>query len=283
MSRVVWLHLDRYIPQRDVRKLVWRYLSAADRMAVAFAHGCYKPSLDATTSCADEGRVDLLQMECERGCTLAYKYARVYVQASRSGSVEVLDFIEQGRNLVEELDTIAMCASARGHINVIQWAQKRGYRFTLKYTISAARNNQIRVLEYMRDAWTDETTANAGSLETLKWLRQHKCPWSESTLIGAAQDNMKDMFMWALQNACPVSGVLPHVIDAGWVDAIESMYQMGHPMDMTSCMYYTLTRGNLEMAQWFLHHGANWPTLIYHERGINPVVLRWMRDHGYAH
>lgn len=276
----VWLHLDRLLPYRDVRKLVWRHLDAVDRMAVAFAHGCYEPSLKATAACAAEGRVDLLRLAYQRGCRLAFKEGGVIMMAARAGNTEVMDFIAQHRHVLSELDAVLIEGCTGGSMNTIQWAQARGGVLLSEHVALASENNHIHLLRNMRDLWDHFTTVYAGSLDTLMWLRAEGCPWDARTIVYAAGKN-KDIFLWALRNGCPFYDVATDVIRAGWVDAFECFHEMGIPIALGQCMCQAVSYRQKGIIDWLLAHGATWPSLAHRIQGVDDDMLAWMRARGY--
>ena len=56
--------------------------------------------------------------------------------------------------------------------------------------------------------WFNENTcasaAEACNLTTLKWLRKHKCKWDIKTTYSAASEKNYEVFVWAVENGCPV-------------------------------------------------------------------------------
>ncbi len=71
MRRVSWLNLHLFIPQRDVRKLIYRLLSKADRILVSIAHMSTIPfqhEARITKECAKYGYIDLLKWALNNGC-----------------------------------------------------------------------------------------------------------------------------------------------------------------------------------------------------------------------
>lgn len=153
-SRVSWLHLHLWIPQKDVRKLIYALLDAADRVMVECAHNRTRAptlSIETTVICAARGYLNLLQLIPEYDL-----YGTTY---------------------------ICEYAALGGHLDIIDWARARECRMDENTCAYAARGGHLDVIEHVRskyscpwDVFTTAEAARNGHLEILEYAVVNGCP-----------------------------------------------------------------------------------------------------------
>ena len=125
-----WLGLCRgtHIPQRDVRKLIWKFLLSYDRIIIRMAHNSnYQPVLTETFSsyCAENGYLDLLKWGRTNVSPVPWDYRTAW-SAAFNGHLKLLEWVMEGNGCQQVLDvheiTAILEASAQsGHLQVLQY------------------------------------------------------------------------------------------------------------------------------------------------------------------
>lgn len=153
------LNLGDWIPQKDVRKIIWNKLNRLDKLMVWSAHGVHtymKRDLNPyVRECVQHGYLDLtLFFLTEKKHAVKHfildgaYYGHLHMiewilvnfpeefhshsidisrNAASGGHVKILEFVEkQGKPLCKYLCSIA---ARSNHTNVIKWGIERGYDF----------------------------------------------------------------------------------------------------------------------------------------------------------
>lgn len=150
------LNLRTFIPQKDVRKLIFSYLNKLDVKMIFAAHNKEKEKL-----LEDD---DNLCDECAE-----YGYTELMLWAYELGS-------DWSKTTMEK-------AAARGHLQTMQVLAARGCDFDEKAMSYAARGGHGKVVKWLRQngcMWDEVAFASAaegGHHELLIWMRDNGCPW----------------------------------------------------------------------------------------------------------
>ena len=146
---VSWLNLHQWIPQRDIRKLIYRLLDSVDWQIVQFAHTGKGLKTDRFMGdCAWRGYFDLIKW----GLTQKLKIdSRVSHRAAKSGNLEILQWLEDGGH-----NTKCLCAisATYGQLKVLKWCRRNHYPW---------------------DHWTCLYAAKYGHLSVLQWAFENGC------------------------------------------------------------------------------------------------------------
>jgi hypothetical protein len=132
--RVSWLNLHTVIPDINVRKMIYAYLTRYDKMVVECAHnskmrprfahfttGFAFPLQSFSEHCAKRGYLSLLQWGLANGCRLN---SRVSCFAACGGQLEVLQWL---RYIGCHMDRSACYyAEKRNHAEVSTWLYYNG-------------------------------------------------------------------------------------------------------------------------------------------------------------
>ena len=121
--RVSWLNLHLWIPQRDVRKLIYRLLDSFDRVVVRYAH---------TGSLPDD----------------TYVFQAFPYRCAKFGYVESIEWYCLTAKFIS-YDNICFYASERGYLNVIRWVLTTTKRIWPKTFKVAAQNGHLHILEWV--------------------------------------------------------------------------------------------------------------------------------------
>jgi len=124
LKRVSWLNLHEFIPQRDVRQLIYKKLTKHERLTVELAHGIATtkmPSIDFVRYVTLNGFIFLLQWARSQGAPWDESTC---ADAARHGHLNVLQWARSEGAPWDE----STCAEAAysGHLHVLQWARSQG-------------------------------------------------------------------------------------------------------------------------------------------------------------
>jgi hypothetical protein len=233
--RLTYLGLDRFIPQKDVRRLIFNQLNGVDWEMVYCADDCNrKPLLTA----------DFMRVAIANGYTALSRWAREqgcswdmfsWVAAEGTGDLDTLEWLHTGecpRNslnsgraaaqkghvhvlqwLCEHHYTLSLdmltTAAQYGHISVLQWARNHYFQWDNHICATAALYGQLQVLQWARangaiwDHWSCAYAAQHGHLQVLQWLRANNCPWNSRVRDYAAENGYTEIVKWADANGCP--------------------------------------------------------------------------------
>jgi hypothetical protein len=175
------LGLERYIPWRGVRKLVWRHLTPDDR---------------EVARCA---------MNSRRSPLLSYSFADRCVYNDRLALLRWFH-ASVGR---WRSSSVAQCAAEVGRLDVLQWLHATQCPMDYYTCSAAAEGGHLDVLQWLRAQecpWNSHVCARAvvgGHLDVLKWLRAAGCPWNRNTLDLARELGHEKIVFWAILNGCP--------------------------------------------------------------------------------
>ena len=137
--------------------------------------------------------------------------------AAGAGELVILKWLRQHSASWDEYSLID--AAACGHLDVMQWAIENGCPMTASVSHSAAEagwegydeDDSLETLKFLHkhgcpfDAETCQRAVFSGKLEKLVWLRSPpiNCPWDADTTQAALHNCQWDMLKFALDNGCP--------------------------------------------------------------------------------
>lgn len=166
----------------------------------------------------------------------------VAAYAARGGHVHVLDALETMYLRYDGLlyttpccNKLAMEASKCGHLQVLVWLLDREPAFLHEPDLPevsafAAQHHHFNILEWLLDndcrlcKATMNYTVQNGTLDMVKRLRAHQCPWDVTAVDTAVQYGRHDVLQWLLDNGCPsVTGAI-EVTGATPGDLVEFDY-----------------------------------------------------------
>lgn len=126
-QKVSLLNLAHFIPQKDVRKLIWwKYLDAFDRKIVWIAHTLNKKRFardqrDIAEKCAENGYLNLLMW-----------------------AVDDESFVFD-----EDDDGLCSAAARGGHLNILKWLRKNRYDWSFWVSWEAAVKGHLEILKWL--------------------------------------------------------------------------------------------------------------------------------------
>ena len=123
-----------------------------------------------------------------------------------------------------------------------------------------------------------QRAAGAGQLDILKWLRQHKCPWNDYSLMDAAAYGHLDVIQWAIENGCAMNATVSHSAAemSEWEDdsleTLKFLHKHGCPFDEGTCLHAAAS-GKLEKLVWLRSPPINCPW----DAGTTQTALSYCR------
>jgi hypothetical protein len=184
--RVSWLNLHHWIPQRDVRKLIYKKLDFLDRFMTEWAHSGHRSlfGICFAEACAKRGYLQLLQWARNNKYSY-YQDRNMCLYAGEHGHLHVMEWLrtpEGGNWSWDCVDWILL--PRKGHLHVLKALHANGINFTTEHTCMLA-------------------AAFGGHLEVLQWLRSIGCHWNASVLKIAKKYKHWEVLSWATENGCP--------------------------------------------------------------------------------
>lgn len=255
------LRLERFIPIKDVRKLIWRYLNVDDR-TVAWAATTNQVRLrgDFAMHCIDHGYLELLQWGYEHGCSitsfeqgigaarghldiviymdsLSIRNSKLCHRAAYGGRLDILKWgLDHGYRW-EMTDSLAMTAYY-GHVHVLEYALQKGASFYAEVFTYAAKGGHLECVIWLHSVhcpWDFRVCVDAatgGHLEIIRFAHLHGCPWSSEVCARAAKYGHFEVLKWARDHQCPWnSDTTFNAAHSNDIDILDWAYAQGCPMD----------------------------------------------------
>ncbi len=128
------LNLHRWIPQRDVRKLIYRLFDRNDRIIIMYAHTGRGPVgyllerlliHSATSGCLE--RV-LWAVRIRKTSGLHVNYADIGNSAAKHGHLNILQWVHSVRG-GDIIETVCTTAAHYGHLDIVKWAFSVGFGY----------------------------------------------------------------------------------------------------------------------------------------------------------
>jgi len=176
---VSWLNLHQWIPQRDIRKMIYKLLDWNDRRIVEYAHTNKLSLLNNIhqLDCAQHGYLSMLQ----------WMYCDLHFPIN---------------------EAVYIFAAQYGHLNVIKWARSIKCPWDQWTTLFAARYGHLELLDWLYENGCPlgpsicDSAAIGGHLHIMKWLHSKDCKWSENTTVNAADCGYLELFQYLIDNGC---------------------------------------------------------------------------------
>ncbi len=134
---------------------------------------------------------------------------RTSIKAAENGELECLTYvIENGCPFND--NTMAFAAEF-SHLDCVKYLTEKNCPVSSYVFVQAASFGNLATLQFLHEAYGDEYwspdvcehAAESGNFETLKYAREHGCPWNELTALSAAYNDRYECFSYALENDCP--------------------------------------------------------------------------------
>lgn len=183
---VSWLNLHLFIPVKDIRKIIWKYLDKFDRVMVKAAH-------------SQTLRMDLKYAD-------GFRY-HIFTAVQR-GHTGIFCYLAERRNIHPLLDGIVLCAIENENISVLSWLRKRSYDMNSAHFKRAIDRRLFKVLKWHIDTcghsfeyqlWC-EYAIEKKLMDMFEWLLDNGVRFRSQTLGLLYKDNHLDELQRLIDN-----------------------------------------------------------------------------------
>ena len=153
---------------------------------------------------------------------------------------------------------VCLAAAHLDALGVLKWLQQHGHPdfcWTRLWVFAAAGGSMdtLRWLRSHRCDWsalTCEAACRGGSLSALKWLRCNGCDWDERSLQAALRRGDREMVTWLHQNGAPFDwSTALTAAYYGDLPTLRWLHQAGCPCD-AGVLEGAARHGHLDILQW---------------------------------
>lgn len=278
-----YLHLNRHLSDRNVRKLVWRYLDKYDRLMIRIAHGAavkLKWLLGLSKHCASHGYLGLLKWTYREGL-LVDKLCPG--KAARHGHLPTLQWLCK----VCDFDAYDVCfmAAKGGHVHVMEYCYEKTCVDMFTAGV-AAKNGHIEMLDWLdkKDCSLVQVAywaAEGGRVNVLEWAHTRGLRFDISVLCNAVSSGQVCAVQWLLDHGHSNSAVTTLAAKYGCNNILELLRKRGFAWTGEEFKSAAL---NIQMdtLEWLLSHGCPWGscTVSRIPSVYNDGVIAWLRAHG---
>jgi hypothetical protein len=205
------LHLERYIPIRDVRRLVWQYLESGDREMVYRAQNSkYEVYMedDIVDECEHGGYVERMKWMLSHAFIYNWKWeTSMCSNAAEAGQLAYLQWARAQGCPWSEF-TCSMAAKG-GHLHILEWLCDNGCPLGPLALGFAAFSGHVHVAQWLHDRGAPryenmcEEAAMRGHLTMLQWALANGYTWTPNTIRGATLYHQHAIAEWARAHGCP--------------------------------------------------------------------------------
>ncbi|GFH55041.1 hypothetical protein CTEN210_11517 [Chaetoceros tenuissimus] len=173
------------------------------------------------------GDIEMMEYCHNKNCPVPFDiYSDALINEDKASALKTLKWLHQYDYPLEA----SACATAAksDNLEALKWARDNGCPWDGETLAFSSLNGNFEMIDYciQNDCPIDTSAcyyamkndSDAKALETLKYLRQHSCPWDEHTCGDAALNGNVNTLLWAKRNGCPFT--------------VESFYKVvmcGHP------------------------------------------------------
>jgi hypothetical protein len=237
----------------------------------------------ALNAVALSGRTDVLKhLLAKQQCAVPIKLSRY---AARSGNLDMLRCLKTDSWCAFNCSTCAGAAEG-GHLAVLKYVRSEGCEWDVaSIACYAAKSGSIEAVEWLRqqqdiviDAEVLAWAAGAGQTATCAHLRSTGCDWDTAACSEAALHGHLDTLRWLREHGCPwhVSDVCDNAAANGFPDVLDYVIEQGEVLDadvLTDALNWAGAFNRLETAQWLRQRGAEWPAVL--GGGDDPELQPW--------
>lgn len=273
-----YLHLRRWLPFADARRLIWRLLDADDRAVVRAAHGLpFEPPAGFYERCAARG--ELARFQLPPGDKHSHEPCH---QAAKNGQLELLQWAYY-HGYMWDSRKIHGLAGISGNLEMIQWlrtcpsyAPDQFHAFT-----RAARHGHIHILQWgletgvvQIDEGIFQHAGASGSIPLLQWLQSEQIPYDHRVCESAAWNGRLEALQWLVANDFPWhrETTFQRAAQGGHMHVLQWLYSKGHIHCACACFVAALN-GHFEVLKWLVAKGY----------ALNHMVCQAAAGEGYLH
>ena len=209
------LNLELWIPQKDVRKLIFGLLDRLDGEMVMRAHGSTRLNLRRCNwvclEASKHGYLSLLEWLEHIGTPLSQACIDF---AIIRGHLETFCWL-QSKNIGNTLRAMTL-AITNGHIHIVQYLISCGYHVQFSGLSLAIQRGHLKMVRWLHDEqffspptiWAMEVAARHDQLEIIKWLQSVGCEWDSRIIVIAYTFSYWHIIDWLIANGCPCTDEL---------------------------------------------------------------------------
>jgi hypothetical protein len=218
-----------------------------------------------------------------------------FKNAAKKGNIKILKWLQKEFYCdVEGLSgyfTRAVCDTAAlfGHLDVLKWAKKNNYIFSVRTSLNAAHGGYLDILKFIEIecgttfGWVVcSGAALGGHLEVLKWARQNGYPWGDKTSSNASESGHFGLLKWLAENKCHLSDdICLAAVKHGNLKVLKWARENGCLWDENTCSL-AAENGHFELLKWARENNCPWDEMSCSAAAKNGHfnILKWLRENG---
>lgn len=292
-----YLHLNRWIPIKDVRKLIWGYLSEVDKLVVRVAHDSktlpseYAYSTYVSEYCALFGYLSLLKWA--RANALFISGLEVCLEAAKRGDFEMIKWLKEQDYRCDE--RTSYYAARFNHFTLLKWLSFNKCPFDCQTFVGAveSNSNNFPMLNWLKRKYPNDWNVSpdlyrvplkTGNLKLAKWLHQNGVSTrGQHVTQFAVRSGKLKVLKWALTHGCPLGPCVSEEAarTENW-DLLKWLRTKKHcPVGNHECLCI-IKSGNLPMLKWARENGYPFLhfTLNFRIQEKHFECVEWAVDHG---
>lgn len=201
-----------------------------------FVNNKILPSGLGIHSLVKDGDIDMLEWLDKHGIKLE-QYHDLYSAAAEGGHVNMLNWLESHNIFINEHSLAVYEASEHGHIDVLEWLAARNI-FPKETDIrTAAFNNQLNVLEWMKNNGFFTLTYDPNDNELMCIVSRY---------------GYLDVIKWLVNNGFKINKYVPnYALEGGHIEVLDWLYDQGFTPSEDEMMY-AKERENVEIKNWLI-------------------------------
>jgi hypothetical protein len=241
--------------------------------------------------------------------------------AAHSGRLPILQHLLSDQQCPKLYD-LSRYAASSGSINMLQWLKAEGFQFDSFTSHGAAAAGQLLALQHLRSdgcEWDSArilcSAASGGNIDVVEWLRQQQdieisadvmgwaaaagqtamcqllrsigCYWDADACSAAAANGHCATLRWLRESGCAwnASEMCIAAAGNGHTDILDYILEQGEVFSaelLELALNHTGMLNELQAAQWFRQHGAEWPAVLGNsvDEEWHDDIVAWARAEG---
>jgi len=263
------LHLDRHLPVRDVRRLIWAKLAPVDLEMIRCAHNSRRePKLNEAdrAQVIQRGHLAFIQWCWKQGQIEYYSALRV---AARAGHVHVLEWLHDMHVVITWNVKECQEAAKGGHLAAMQYLRKVGTPWDTYTTAYATMSGSVELMQWMLTNGAPdvgrglfvEYACRGHQLPMVQWLCANNYANAFEIPHFAAIYGHLDILCWAWAQPgvdAPTPWLHVSAARGGQLHISQFLLANNCPWDQEFALAAAAITGHLEYFKWAHAHGAQW-------------------------
>eukprot|EP00158_Paraphelidium_tribonemae_P006844 Partr_v1_DN27995_c2_g1_i2_m11292 putative Ankyrin Repeat Protein len=233
-NNISFLKSNRLLMSEDITRGLWEYAAEAGKVKIlSFIHQSVNPCPSRIFEVAlenDSGKV----LEWAVGRKITPDVTKCASIAARKGNLEFLQWLKT-RHKDEEF-AVCVQAAANGHVDILDWALRKGIECQQDVRLEARFNDKERVTE-----WADknkisfevsrrkcDTLAEQGELDILKWIKENGAECPPEAFLQAFRRAQVDVLQWAGEQDYVIPITQEVLYSAPTLKTLQWAYSVGY-------------------------------------------------------